>query len=335
MKETRGEAGAIVPFGKYKGQPAEVMLADESYCKWFLAQPGMKERFGNVYNVIVNYGGEPQDSPEHNEMQARFLDDKWCFRLVYELGLDDGRAYLAKILENKDRQELAFPDVLRDRVKPLYKPAKITEREFEDRGWDVVFTVQPISMRLALTSQPPCTCDSVDCDHARDCPPDLSACNGGTYNHYCKHERCGSWIGRDTELRKRGSRKPNTLSHHKPCVWNDDDSVTALYNANNGEYRFSWSYERFLVECKPSMGDDYPSVLRQVLKYQYESDDKRCVVVRRAQFTSVTWEQVVKIFAASGIALVREPVVMPPSPKPTPAKIAKVDEPIDALAEDR
>jgi hypothetical protein len=30
-------------------------------------------------NIIINYGAEPQDSPEHNQMHARFLEDEWCF----------------------------------------------------------------------------------------------------------------------------------------------------------------------------------------------------------------------------------------------------------------
>ena len=30
-------ADNIVPFGRYKGQPVEVMLADRPYCEWALA----------------------------------------------------------------------------------------------------------------------------------------------------------------------------------------------------------------------------------------------------------------------------------------------------------
>lgn len=30
---------SIVPFGKYKGQSVEAMIADGSYCEWLLAQP--------------------------------------------------------------------------------------------------------------------------------------------------------------------------------------------------------------------------------------------------------------------------------------------------------
>ena len=30
-----------MPFGKYKGQPVEAMMADRDYCGWALAQPGV------------------------------------------------------------------------------------------------------------------------------------------------------------------------------------------------------------------------------------------------------------------------------------------------------
>jgi len=31
--------GEVVPSGKYKGQPVEVMAADTDYCEWLAAQP--------------------------------------------------------------------------------------------------------------------------------------------------------------------------------------------------------------------------------------------------------------------------------------------------------
>jgi hypothetical protein len=32
----------IVPFGKYKGQPVEAMMADRDYCAWALSQPVLR-----------------------------------------------------------------------------------------------------------------------------------------------------------------------------------------------------------------------------------------------------------------------------------------------------
>jgi hypothetical protein len=101
----------IVPFGKYRGQPVEVLAADADYCEWLIAQPWFKARYLTVYNTVINYGAEPQDSPEHNEMQARFLSDEWCLALA-------------------DRLEVLPP-----------VPKEIVNRAFERGGWDVVFSV--------------------------------------------------------------------------------------------------------------------------------------------------------------------------------------------------
>jgi uncharacterized protein (DUF3820 family) len=100
----------IVPFGKYKGRPVEALAADEDYCEWLTAQPWFRQKYGNVYNILIQDGAEPQDSPEHNEMQARFLDDGWCLRLGVLLWPGMGIADQA-----------------------------IRNRTFEATGWDVVF----------------------------------------------------------------------------------------------------------------------------------------------------------------------------------------------------
>ena len=44
----------IVPFGKYKGQPVEVLAGDRAYCDWLTGQAWFRERYGNVYTLIVN-----------------------------------------------------------------------------------------------------------------------------------------------------------------------------------------------------------------------------------------------------------------------------------------
>ena len=67
--------GEIVPFGKYKGQPVEQMMADASYCEWALAQPWFRERFAALFAIIVNGGRAPDaETPEHNRMQALLLE---------------------------------------------------------------------------------------------------------------------------------------------------------------------------------------------------------------------------------------------------------------------
>jgi hypothetical protein len=84
MKDT--QTAGVVPFGKYKGQPIESMRADAAYCDWLMAQNWFRERYTPIYQIIVNNFGEPSETPEHNRLQARFLDDGFCLELLRALG---------------------------------------------------------------------------------------------------------------------------------------------------------------------------------------------------------------------------------------------------------
>ena len=73
----------LVPFGKYKGQPVEVMQMDTGYCDWLSKQDWFREQYGNVYNqVIINNFTEPSETPEHNRLQMRFLDENFVESFV-------------------------------------------------------------------------------------------------------------------------------------------------------------------------------------------------------------------------------------------------------------
>ena len=190
----------LIPFGKHKGEPVEVLLADADYRDWLMAQPWFRDRYPVVYQTIINYGGEPADTPEHNEMQASFLDDERCLRL--------GAVISPKTVSQDGsgvwRLRTDWWDA--GRWVPSDEPAMVKHRRFEFSGWDVFY-------------------------------------------------RIAGWM-------------------------------------------------TIMVELKPDLGDDFPSVLRQVLRYGGDGD--RCVIARRHQFTSVKWEQVVTIFRESGVTLLHE-----------------------------
>jgi len=75
----------IVPFGKYRGQPIEALATDRDYCDWLMGQTRFRERYGAVYTLIVNNFAEPSATPEHNALQARFLDEDFCHGLLQVL----------------------------------------------------------------------------------------------------------------------------------------------------------------------------------------------------------------------------------------------------------
>jgi hypothetical protein len=296
----------IVPFGKYRGQPVQVLIADQDYRDWLMAQPWFRERWGNIYQTVINYGAEPQDSPEHNEMQVSFLADDLCFQLARFLypRLDFSESAIKYSHDDK---------VMHERFKEYlqldYKSASIGGRKFESGGWDVVYKIQPPSMTLKPSSLPSCRCGPCALTEHR-CPPNAT-CQGGTRT--CWHENHAEQrvLPTPDQINKQ------TVVYHRrdahcfdACIWSDHEVSTWLLSTHHWLGNdTSW----VRVELKPDLGDDFPSVLRQVNGYHADHHDKRCVIVRRAAFERVAWEQVSQIFKASGIVLIREAdVVMDP-----------------------
>lgn len=73
----------VIPFGKHKGKTVEQVLRDDpQYLQWLPAQSWMPEKFPALYQVIINYGREPVDTPEHNALQVLFLDKAFCLRFA-------------------------------------------------------------------------------------------------------------------------------------------------------------------------------------------------------------------------------------------------------------
>lgn len=78
-QDSRGE---VIPFGKYKGQPIEVLAHDDQYRDWLMTQDWFRSRFPQLVQIVVNNFGQPSETPEHNQMQAAFLDEDWRVRFA-------------------------------------------------------------------------------------------------------------------------------------------------------------------------------------------------------------------------------------------------------------
>jgi hypothetical protein len=294
--------GEVVPFGKYKGQPVEVLLADQGYRDWLMAQDWFRNRFGAIYQTVINYGAEPQETPEHNEMQAAFLDDDRCFRLAQLLY--PNHPYDREAIR-KDRSWAGYGQALaerfRDHLRAVWEDAYIDSRQFEAAGWDVVYYVEPASLQLQVISLPPCACGP--CNHS-DCL-DKAPCRGGdpSYQWACQH--------RYHKPRGVPQKANSVYSTHcdRACPWSDFHTAKWLLNerdSNLSHYFQPGMPGMVRIECKPDLGDDFPAVLRQVLRYDREHGDRCCVLVRRPHFERVTWDQVAAMFKASNIVLLRE-----------------------------
>lgn len=50
----------VFPFGKYKGQPVEVVAADTDYCEWLAGQKWFKTKYRDLYRALRGHGAEPK-----------------------------------------------------------------------------------------------------------------------------------------------------------------------------------------------------------------------------------------------------------------------------------
>jgi hypothetical protein len=224
--------GAIVPFGKYRGKPIEAMLQDPSYCEWFMSQPEMRQKYQNVYQVIINNFGEPSETPESNEMQAKFLsaDFRQKFALAIKSTFNDfasedgmlsacefaandmrnvevklGMTFQADLSGNHQWAAIGKSEGKKCDIQVVLHEFKSSSPEFEIGGTDVEFEV-------------------------------IGA--GFTYARECKKQHCdGSWASYD-------SWEGQYLRSFRDMIWRN-------------KYRLR-------IEIKPEVGDDYPAILRQM-----------------------------------------------------------------------
>lgn len=102
----------IIPFGKHKGKPIEILAADKQYSEWLLAQSWFKERHINLYNIVINNFREPIDTPEHNKLQIKFLKKEYRLKFAYAVNKnlfnnnsEKINSAMHKILASTERRE--------------------------------------------------------------------------------------------------------------------------------------------------------------------------------------------------------------------------------------
>jgi hypothetical protein len=269
----------LVPFGKYKGQPVEVLAADKSYCEWLAGQEWFRTRFTAIHTLIVNNFAAPHETPEHNALQALFTDPRWRQRFIWVVG--EGPAIWARLMKEAVQavQHYQQHDVVRFRA-----------------AWsDAVERVQQGKLLPSGVEYPQSTCEQAEqfARHwaewlARPPRPAVRCAS-------CEFEVEGA----DVVLRGRldpDPRLPEDLWQHTRTIpyGSGDDVLRALRNLS---YHLD-----FRIECKPVMGADYPAVLRQM---KSSSCDTLLLGAGGYTGTGATWDQVVEMFASAEITIVR------------------------------
>lgn len=246
-----GKNQSLVPFGKYRGQPVEMLLADGDYVEWIMGQPGLVQKLQREYPVLFNIitVGAPQtdDTPDHNRLQARFLDCRFqeaFFSLAHGKSIQKMTAELTAKWRSgqesalaQERQQIGA-DI--DRCK-----AKITkyEQEIQQPGneWMKRYIEDARgALKHVLTFR-----HNLDDLHLTDLEPPTALI-------FPPEFECGY----DVRLQFGWQHSNITFDGYREYGDRKFHIVDEVYDTIH-------NYE-FHVEIKPQMGDDFPGVLRQM-----------------------------------------------------------------------
>jgi len=225
------EKNELIPFGKYKGRQIEEILADRDYVEWLQAQSWFPEKYPAIHQVVINYQGEPEETPEHNAMQVCFIKSNYQQAFIQTM-------FPGFFGKREVEYQLSDPD------KWPEKPHKKTEI------LDVTFDCLE---RLRVEAE---------------------------YEGFDLLLECGCSVSKQ-----------------------DTDGCWYYY----GSYYLITKQDCGLIEIKPSLSDDYPAVLRQIknnLQRYKHSKPKPVLIVGQYHGKGASWDEVVQIFALSGIKAV-------------------------------
>lgn len=76
----------IIPFGKFKGMAIiDVAMADAGYLKWLTAQDWVRDKHPQVIEAIDALNGGADTTPVHNQIQAAFMDEDFALAALSPL----------------------------------------------------------------------------------------------------------------------------------------------------------------------------------------------------------------------------------------------------------
>jgi hypothetical protein len=80
-----------------------VLAGDRQYCEWLEQQDWFRGKFPAIHTLIINHFGQPKETPEHNALQALFVDEN--FRARFVLHILGGRDTVQnKLLKQRDAE---------------------------------------------------------------------------------------------------------------------------------------------------------------------------------------------------------------------------------------
>lgn len=262
----------IVPFGKHKGKPVDALLDDREYVEWLTQQGWFREKYGNIYQVVINNGAEPSETPEHNAMQIRFLEREYRAKFVMAA---IGREEFMKIVQAGKKDHASIISFLADCMKS-YNEVKPIVDAYD--GWYNKQISKPglrsDKYRIYRFTQPDFEADGIDVD--------FYWTRGLSCDDVCLY----SFNKEEFYDSNKGRRVARPDNRDLPMIYHSA-SISAAASS------------RYRIEIKPSVGDDYPAILRQMKRSGAEY-----LLIGNYTGIGATRQQVTDFFATSKITTV-------------------------------
>ncbi len=306
----------IMPFGKYKGKP--INSIPQEYKGWLKLQPWVREKFpllidvlNGIDNTSVSFRLEKDDSPEHNRFQAKFMDDKFVkkfiqliypktktkinkYRSIYEKQLTEfaEKEYNEKINFEKEKYKQDMEKYLKkkntyDKREKDHKKIELFWNKVREDSWENIY------------------------DEFQEIKDDYKS----LYKKYeRKKERFNKTYGYNdypSYIFPPTKPKPHYSIYKPPKItdiWEESkftidvnfeihngSDVGIFFEFNSGGRRINNEREfkypqdilpqnvskhgQILIELKPILGDDYPSVMRQIKNQRERYNSCYCKMV--------------------------------------------------------
>lgn len=268
----------IVPFGKHKGKHISTLLADKAYLQWcknnnIITEQKYPHIYNTIYcvNVVSNTDNTP--TPEHNEMQNTFLDTKLQVNLLKYLFKNKLNTIAQSLFSQEFERFYGKYDDIIDKALSDCIQSVTFEEKF---NWDVV-----------INSTNLLSFESVYYESYTNTIVELIQSLRTTYNNNkMPSEFLCDWLvsqeSIDTEVRKK---LQYNIDKYKYTEKRSNSNVWKFYKEELIElycdikfqdiYKHKYIYDinvsqsddvSICCELKPSLGDDYPCVLRKMVQ---------------------------------------------------------------------
>lgn len=270
----------IIPFGKHKGATvAELLVKDPAYMDWLVAQGDFGERRPDLHAAMVARGAGHDDSPAHNAMQVRFLDRDFRFACLM-CSHEDLVEETGKVIEKKlSRRREQKRDVARRNAEAAQRILARTE-QWRDRydPQDAKEIANRAQMHPSMWV-PPNEAVAKAQSSVTKCLATFAACEADA------------------------AKNPHVACLTRPRFEQYGVDVVIQWIVMPDDDECDDEVKDVRIELKPTMGDDYPSVLRQMLRERADT-----LVLGSYHGTAVTEEQMLRMFEANDhkVIFVRE-----------------------------